>query len=232
MPHHLGVEDIEPGHWVAFALDLPGCYSSGPTADEAAAGAPACISAYVAWRIQHGYPLALAEADTDVEIAGVFHSFRTSGGYIVNAFFEDDRRPLLLQEVQDALQLLDYSRHDLLAVIEQIPSQILDQPIANEVQGSIAGILGHIAGAERWYLESLGAVAERSRMPEDQLDRLEWVRAEMRAQLPRLVGCAALVDRTGESWSTRKVVRRMLWHERDHTQPIQRITGIPARRIC
>lgn len=31
----LAVEDIEPNHWVAWALDLPACYSSTATASAA-----------------------------------------------------------------------------------------------------------------------------------------------------------------------------------------------------
>ncbi|MDQ2737017.1 MAG: hypothetical protein M3Y55_18965 [Pseudomonadota bacterium] len=126
-----------------------------------------------------GYQLTPAEADTDVEIAEVFHSFMSGDGYIVNAFFEDDLRPLSHQEIEDALQLLDCSRHDLLALIELIPPEILEQPIANEGQSSVAGILGHVAGAELWYLESLGGMAEPSRMPEDRLERLDYTEDEI-----------------------------------------------------
>jgi len=29
--HPLAVELVEPDHWVAYILDLPGCFSSGKT---------------------------------------------------------------------------------------------------------------------------------------------------------------------------------------------------------
>lgn len=36
----VGIEDIEPDHWVAWLLPVPGCYASGRTEDDALAGVP------------------------------------------------------------------------------------------------------------------------------------------------------------------------------------------------
>ena len=223
MPYQLGVEDIEPDHLVAWVLDLPGCYSSAPTVEEAVARAPACILAYFAWRAEHGDLAASPPGEGGLEVADVFHSWIGEGDYAVNAFFADDRGPLSRPEVEDALQLLDYSRRDLLAMLGQAPPERLRQPIAGEVQGSIAGILSHIAGAELWYLCSLDPTAEPGGTPEDPIERLGWVRTETRLRLPRLVGDSRVVNRVGERWSARKILRRTLWHERDHTEQIGRL---------
>ncbi len=57
----------------------------------------------------------------------------------------------------------------------------------------------------------------------DPLAKLEKARAQTRARLPELVGAAQIVERVGERWSARKVLRRTLWHERDHTQHIAKL---------
>jgi uncharacterized damage-inducible protein DinB len=160
-----------------------------------------------------------------VQVAEVFHSFVSKGDYVVNAFFEDDRRSLTYDEVEHGLWLLECSRRDLLALIERMSSGKLDEPVTGEVQGSIRGILNHVAWAEWWYFDRLNLAFAREGMPEETFSKLDKVRAQTRAQLPKLVGDRRVVERVGEQWSARKVLRRTLWHERDHTQHIARLLG-------
>ncbi len=64
---------------------------------------------------------------------------------------------------------------------------------------------------------------DRAQLPGDLLTRLRAVRANTQAQLVTLVGDGSAVSKWGELWSARKVLRRTLWHERDHTQQIARL---------
>jgi hypothetical protein len=52
------------------------------------------------------------------------------------------------------------------------------------------------------------------------------VRQHTRAQLPGLVGDTRIAVRADEEWSARKVLRRTLWHEQDHTGHIARLVQI------
>lgn len=97
------------------------------------------------------------------------------------------------------------------------------QPIPGEKRDSIAGVLDHIAWAEWWYFDRLNQAFPRSEMPGDPLTKLEKVRAQTRARLPKLVGDAQVVERVGEQWSARQVLRRTLWHERDHIEQIKEL---------
>jgi predicted RNase H-like HicB family nuclease len=155
--YHLGVEDIEPDHFVAWVFELPGCYSSGRTADEAIHSAPARLAAYYDWRARHGRPSPAANAPAQVQVAETFHAFpgHDDPDYRVNAFFEDDRRPLTQGEVDDALWLLDGTRRDLLEVVERIPPEKRAAFIAGERFQTINGILRHVAIAEWWYFDRL-----------------------------------------------------------------------------
>jgi predicted RNase H-like HicB family nuclease len=224
MLYQLGVEDIEPNHWVAFVFDHPGCFSSAMTQEETVAQAPARIAEYFAWLSRRGRTIFLPNTPIRAQVVEVFRSFVSEGNYVVNAFFEDDRRTLTRDEVDDALRLLDYSRRDLLALIQQISPEELNQPMPGEAQGSAAGILDHIAWAEWWYFDRLNLAFPREEMPEDPFAKLAKVRALTRAQMPRLIGDDRVVEKIGEQWSARKVLRRTLWHERDHTQHIRMLT--------
>lgn len=226
MRYRLAVEDIEPNHWAAWVLDLPACFSSARTESDAIAKASQCIVAYFSWLTNHDGSLPTISRPFEIEIVETFRSFASDENpeYLVNAFFEDDRRPLTYWDAEVALRLLLWTRRDLLSVLRPATQEYLNRPITGEIGGSIAGILKHIAGAENWYLDQLGLALDQAQLPADPLPMLEAVRANTRAQLVKLVGDERVVrGEGGELWSARKVIRRALWHERDHTQHIKRL---------
>ena len=53
--------------------------------------------------------------------------------------------------------------------------------------------------------------------------RLEKVRKHFTSALFKLDGVKQVVGVDGEFWSPRKVLRRALWHERDHTEHIRKL---------
>jgi len=222
MRYRLAIEDVEPNHWIAWVLDLPACFGSAQTPADAVAHAPERIAAYYSWLLTHDSSLPVIAEPVEVEVVETFHSFASSQDpeYLVNAFFEDDRRLLNYWEVEVALRLLQWTRQDLLKVIGSATQEQLRKPIAGEVCGSIAGVLQHIAGAENWYFDQLDLALDRAQLPDDPLDRLQAVRANTQAQLVKLIGNERITKNRDELWSARKVVRRTLWHERDHTQHI------------
>jgi len=222
MLYRIGVEDIEPNHWVAWVFELPGCYSKARNREDAIAKAPSRITQYFEWLSSHNYKAPPVAEPIEVEVSESFNSFISESDYIVNAFFKDDRRLLSHDEIEHALWLLEYTRSDLLQVIQRMSSDQLDKPIRGEVQGTIRGILNHVAWAEWWYFDRLNLAFKEEQMPEDVMSMLEKVRTHTRRQLSQLAGNTAITERIGEQWSARKIVRRTLWHERAHTQQIIR----------
>jgi len=126
--------------------------------------------------------------------------------------------------VEIALKLLTWTRQDLSGVIQNIPQEKLTQSIAQEVRGSIAGILDHVAIAENWYYQQMGCGLEWVSLPADPLEKIEIVRVNTRQQLLNLMGDRRITTNCDELWSVRKVLRRTLWHERDHTQQIEQLS--------
>jgi hypothetical protein len=125
------------------------------------------------------------------------------------------------------LRLLDWTRQDLLGMIHSTTQERLTKTIAGEVRSSIAGILNHVAIAENWYFSHMGYGLEQAQLPSDPLENLALVRANSRKQLLKLIGNDRITKNCDEVWSARKIIRRTLWHERDHTQHImQLLTGL------
>jgi hypothetical protein len=226
MRYALDLEAMEPDHHIAWVQGLPGCFSSASTQAQAVANAPAQIAAYFEWRAARGRPGSGAGEPIEVRVAEVFQAFPSleDPAYIVNAFFEDDRRALTAEAVAFGLWFLEQSRRDLLQAVSRFSPGQFAHIIAAGPKDTLERILNHLAHAEWWYFDRLGLAdpPQWKDVPEDPLPRLERVRAGARAILPSLAGDTRVTTRTGEQWSARKVLRRMLWHERDHTQQIAR----------
>jgi uncharacterized damage-inducible protein DinB len=204
MIYAVGVEDIEPDHWVAWAFAHPGLTGKGSTPDEAVASLQTVLK------------------DGDIQVTEQFRAYPSEDDpdYLVNAFFEDDKRSLTSDEVRTALDELETSRQELLRLVSRVPLDVLAQSIASEVFGSVQGILRHIARAEWWYCDRLAAAPAGMAFPEEPFTALAVSRDNTRARLPTLVGDERITTLVGETWSARKVLRRTLWHERDHTRHI------------
>jgi predicted RNase H-like HicB family nuclease len=231
MRYRLAVEDIEPGHWVAWILDLPGCYGDGLTEEAAIAAAPAAIAAYYRWVHHHDPSLPEAPETIDVVIAERFtaHPAANHPDYLVNAFFDDDNRRLDYWEVAVAARLLSWAVADLDEVLACVPPEWLSG--AGVQRSDVAAIVMHIATAENWYFGMLGFDLDRQNSPAEPRLWLAAVQANTRAQLPRLVGDGRVATFNGEKWAARKVLRRALWHTRDHTQHIAQLLPVGGRIV-
>lgn len=201
----VGVEDIEPDHWIAWIFQIPGCYASGPTRDLAIAGIPPAYATETN-----------DDADTVPVVAEEWRGKLAEDhpDFIINAFFDDDRRPLLGSEVEAAISRLKRHRSKLLALIQDV-----DLAMSAETEE----LLLHVAGAERWYLSCLGFEEDKRRDGESVIEMLARVRQVLLDALPLLVGDDRTGEDVGEQWSARKLVRRTIWHERDHLQQIRRM---------
>ena len=217
MIYRIGVEDIEPDHWLGWVLDLPGCFSAAASEAEAISRVPATIAAYYGWLARYDTTLPIAAGPVEVKVVETFHAFPDSNdpNYLVNAFFEDDRRPLSYWDVTVALRLLDWTRQEL--------QQVLRPATTEQLAGPIGMLVKHIANAENWYLSRLELGLDPSQLPPDPLERFAAVRANARSQLIPLIGDERITTLNSEQWSARKILRRTLWHERDHTRQLRQL---------
>jgi len=207
----VGLEDIEPDHWIAWVFQIPGCFASGPTRDHAIAGTAATYAAELNNNTRT-VPIVVEEWRGKL--------VEDRPGFIINALFDDDRRPLSGDDVDAAIARLKRQRSQLLALVR-------DTDLATST--NIEEVLLHVAGAERWYLSCLGFEEDRQRDGESVIEMLTRVRHVLLDALPLLVGDDRTGEDVGEQWSARKLVRRAIWHERDHVQQIRSGDQPPAR---
>ena len=231
----IGVENGFDGHSIAWALDYPGCAAHGADGPEAVMRLPQRLLFYthrIAARVSDPW---WQVGDFDLRIVETFQSFNvnpagervpadTPGSYEVNAFFEDDRRPLGAEEIQHGLAMLGWNRADLLEMVSGLDEVAFDRLETGE-RWSVRGILRHLGNSEWWYLDRLGlAETGADELPRDVFERLAHSRGQLERVLPPLAGREDLLrERNSEWWSPRKLLRYVIWHELDHIEHIVRL---------
>lgn len=233
MRFRVGIENNNEGiRTVAWALEHPGCYAYGENGEKAMAALPGAIRTYSQWIAQHE-PTWLKVENIELEVEGVWDNYyvdedldrvaHANGNYMVDSWFQHDWKPLTADDIERSLKLLAWSRTDLLKLVQRLPTQKLDQTYPGE-RRSINGILEHVGSSEWWYMDRLGKAFAKRQLPKTPMERLEKVRAAFLKLLPKLEGVSMVVGLGGEFWSPRKVLRRAVWHERDHTVHIRKLT--------
>jgi len=233
MLYRIGLENNVEGRSMAWALDHPGCFAYGESADLALATIPDSIAEYADWVASrnagkgwvdiHDLELALEDRWDVYSIDDNFE--RVADGHEVNAWFRHDWKPLSAQDVERGLQILTWSRADLLDTVYGLSPDQLSIKSPGE-RWSIAGILRHVGGAEWWYLNNLGVAFPEGNLPDEAFSRLESVRTHLVEMLPAMIGSKKVLGAFGEFWSSRKILRRAAWHERDHTWHIRKLISI------
>jgi hypothetical protein len=230
MQYSIGIENNFEGRSMAWALEHPGCFSYGTSGDRALAGLPEAIWDYRAWISANNQGSCWLEEDEiefyldgTWEVYAIDQDFNLAAeGYEVNGWFLHDWKPLTEEDVRRGLKILEWSRTDLLETVEGLSPQALKEEHPGE-RWPIAGILKHLGGAEWWYLERLGLSFPKAELPADPFERLEMVRRRLNQAMPELVDSRQVRGADGELWSPRKLLRRVAWHERDHTAHIRRL---------
>ena len=225
----IGMENNVEGRSLAWVLGHPGCFAYGDDSAATLQAAPAAIQDYIAWIGAHFDKSWLEPGEVEVRLEESWEVYcidedyeRAQDGYEVNAWYQHDWKPLTQLDVARGLQLLMLSRMQLMHIVKDMSPAQLEEKRPGE-RWSIAGILGHVSGAEWWYLDRLGLAFAREQVPEDPFERLPLIRNHLLRTLPSLVGSSQVVGIHGELWSPRKLLRRAAWHERDHTEHIRKL---------
>jgi len=231
MKFRVGIENNNEGiRSIAWILEHPGCFAYGGDEQESLANAFVAIREYARWLDEHEKTWIPVDVDIEPHVEQVWTDYTINeefdrvekDGYDVEPFFEHDWKPLTGTDIERGLKLLAWSHADLLAVLEKLTPEQWAFKKEGE-RWDIAGIVNHIGGAEWWYLDRLGLAFPRAEVPKDPLERIQKVRNLMNEALPTLKAVNRVAGVDGELWSPRKVLRRALWHERDHTEHIRKL---------
>lgn len=223
----VGLENGDENRSIAWSLEYPGCFAYGPDGKTALTSIAPAILDYVEWVAMKGSERWFDPQDIVVYLDDTWDVFyineeydrvapESQPAYAVNAWFQHDWKPLQEQDIQRARNLLHWTREDLLSTVRDLPLEVLERSYPGE-KTNIAGILRHVGGAEWWYLSRLGLVSLQDEFPDSYQERLEKSRQRLFEVLPGFVGSTQVFGIEGEFWSPRKLLRRAVWHERDHT---------------
>ena len=211
---------LESGYDVVWAFahvpELLGCFSKEKKREMALERLPERIQSYLSWLKTRGESVSLS-GEITVTITEEFNCFMV-GDYEVGACFEADRKPASRDEIQIAQMRMGWNREELLAKVAYLPTQVLDEKPAGSAR-SLRQVLNHLAGAELWYIDRIKSnVPSFKSFPEDAFARLSSIRDFVITELLNLSEeeLSKIVVRDNEEWTARKVLRRLLEHEREH----------------
>ena len=233
----------DPDECLVWVLDLIGCAAFAPTEVEALAKVPQAVAEYCGFVGRHGR----RDDAPDFGLVEPIVAERLVGAD--EGLFEDDREEASMDQIERTIQLLMWSRADLLGVLASAPEAAFtwDPPYeryASWAQWRTTGeVLAHIAICEtRYYLPGIGydlgpnppAVGNPkpgsrgwyAALGRDWQNLLERTRGETVAflrEVARSPDCKRVHEEPDDCWSLRKVLRRLVWHELIHTKNIRRI---------
>lgn len=215
------------GSAIAFAFALPGACGWGLSLDFALQRLREDIRWETGWLVQHDLPspIGLADEPLDFEVVETAVATGEPLHCDTEGFFEIDRQPLVEQRAVEALHLLSLAHGELVSLVSGLSGSELTRPLAPGKR-SPGEVVSHVSIAAWWYLTRLPdapAIPNWQEWPPAPLEQLSRSHELVTDVLRRLAngeshpGHHAL---NGETWSARKVVRRLVWHELWHLKEL------------
>ncbi len=135
MQVRIGLENNNEGRSIAWALEHFGCFSYGKDGPSAVASLAKSIPEYIEWMESHttqswfnpvDIEIRLVETVDDYSIDKAFDVVE-EGGRQVQAWFITDWKPLTQIDVEHILQVISWSRVDLLDLVTPLTDAQLDR---------------------------------------------------------------------------------------------------------
>lgn len=204
-----------------WADAYPGAYSRGETVAMALEKFPKALSEYAEWA--HGAPMPnLAESDFVVT-----HAYQTDlrvDDADSDVLFPSERLPMDMTEYTQKKQLCIRSAMDFEKLFNSIPQK--DRALRKsrrtfygKIPCSAREMAEHTNNSLAYYADALGVSFE----PEGDFleDRKRFFRAI--ESTPDFLSPRVFTARDGELWTLKKLLRRVLWHDRIHAHALYRL---------
>jgi len=192
---------------VAHVPALPGAAARGKTVEEAKQNIRAAILEYLSLLHDVGEPVPRITADIHLE----FQEVDTTT-------FLTDYDALHSNEMETLFRWMAISRQQLMDMVKSLPEDAWNWKPDDDTP-SIRDILCHMAESDLWYTDRL------KQWPEAPLFRLAATRGvalePLRALSEAELGRVSIHE--GDEWTPRKVMRRMLEHEREHIAQLRQL---------
>lgn len=219
----------------AHVHTLMGCFTLARSKDRAFAKLQSAIPEYQRWLKSHGEDARIVRRPKTkiIEEIHVKGNAGRAGG--PDPLFACDKTLATQEHVRRCLQLLKYTRADLLGLISKTSKRALDWKPLHEPR-TARNTLQHIAEVDIWYLSRIRADALyfTSNRPRDIFKLLEYARSVVHETVPRLTEAQlrnifyqVKWSGTRWPWTATKVLHRLVTRERQHTLYLKKILSLP-----
>jgi len=227
--------EVGVGGTGAFVPDCPGCWVFGRSPERALEKVRIAIAEWFRWFKAHGEPVPDV-GKFDVEVAEVLRvTYNPVEAGKPEPLFWSEVLPVDDKDIARTIRLMEYSRSDLLRSVSGLSDEVLDWQPPKEPR-TIRNCLRHIGIVEWWYITRLDVDLPED-FPQDVFQLLDHTRKvvinclrtlpqEKRGgvyQPKKHVDPEATICNL---WTARKVLRRLVDHERLHARYIERISRI------
>jgi predicted RNase H-like HicB family nuclease len=222
--------EVGPQATGAFLPDCPGCWVFGRTKERALKKVRIAVVEWFKWLKKHGGKIPQLSDEVKIEIAEMLQvDYNPAEAGKPEPLFWSEVLPVKKDDIKRTTRLMEYSRRDLLNLVSNLTGKQLSFKPPNKPR-TIRNCLRHIAYVEWWYVNRLN-IEMPEKFPKDVFGLLNHIRelvVESLEKLPRekMRGVHQPVKYKSpicDLWTARKVLRRLVDHERLHTKYIQRL---------
>jgi len=229
----------------AFVPDCPGCWVFARTKERALAKVKDAIFEWIEWLKSQGDENPQAgrgfkpsyKHNIEIEVAEMIRvNYNPAKAGKPEPLFWSEVLPVKKDDIKRTIKLMEYSRQDLLNLVSNLTKEQLSFKPPNQPR-TIKNCLKHIAYVEPWYINRLN-IELSEKYPKDVFEFLNYTReivVNSLSDLPRdkMRGVHQPVkykSPTCDLWTARKVLRRLVDHERLHARYIQKVLKMyPAK---
>jgi hypothetical protein len=229
----------------AWVLNLPGCIVGARSMAELENVLPLALAEHGAWLRAQREDVGDISSWTITEVLDAQNVAARGGEFC----FEADQEPMTTDELERDIRRMSFAREDLLAQVHGLPDTIMNwkpprssfkafDPWAEDVR-TIRDIVKHVLQLEVYYRGGLQdgkgpgifePVADATEECEQTLERLRSLSPDERH---RTFAAVRPSREKPDCWSVRKVVRRIVSHDRAHAAEIMQrrtwlLLGVPG----
>jgi predicted RNase H-like HicB family nuclease len=218
----LGLEEGADGGFVVHALSVPGCTATAESRDAALAAFPAELSEWLQFLAAIGERVPAPDAELELAIDEWVETDAEIAEGESRSIFDADFVPLSDLDVQRYVWWLGELRGRLLRRIRPLSPAEQDEPRADG--WSVARLVDELARAQWWTLSRLGS-SPLGEVPDRTTGRLDTAMAlvvQRFTEMPPEVR-GTIVELDGETWTPRKVLRRLLALEWEMGRVVERL---------
>ncbi len=212
--------------FMAWIAELPGAFVRGTTPDEVRRKLNGELAAYAEW-----LEITVAEQGVLQEQIVVTTAAVEDGD--TSILLDVDREPYAdYKRLDRDCELMELSAWKVQQVRDRCTNRHVVVPSKNRttfygpVHATIDAQYSHIVSCQQYYLESIGiALKVQDDLTRSRRRVVETIRERYRAQGNVLCSTA------NEEWTLRKVIRRMIWHDRIHARAMSRMSHEVCTRV-